>query len=291
VVLFPWLSGVTLLHAEGREGLLDPGLSLDTFSGHGWARRGWSVFWLFLPALALWRRRGWVPVVVFPSLALLILLVSPYDRAHSLSNHYSANVLPPLVLGMVEAVRRRQSGASAAPPARLLALAAVILMTLAAAWAFMGRGALGYRLHPWQTRRVDPGAHQTLQATRQIPRQGILLTLTGKWLAGFCANRADILVDMERAIDRKRIPWDRVDHVFVDLRCAHKLRKTLRNVLRTGEFGVTYFDGRYAVLQRGRPIHLNDRVLLAMDNPARARGRPSASGFPAEAPGTARDDR
>ena len=268
--IYPQINEITLAARRADE------LDMDSMAG-SWSpvdiqRRAEALLWLALPAVPLLLRKRWVPIVVFPSIALLILQASGESRVHGLGVHYPAAVYPLVVLGIVEAfallngtaARPAGSGASAAEgrvgarPAAWLGLTLVAITLFAHFTA--GRFPKEYRMN---ARRLllEPGrsGRNALWAAQQLPKQGVLLT--DKALAGLCGNRFDLLPWLQ---EWRKSP-DRVDLLFIDT-ANHGARAVLEESLARGKFGVTYFDQRYAIAQRGADTGRISEVTMATAN-------------------------
>ena len=255
--LFPLLSGVQLGHRRAR--LLNTDLILNSFRGGGLAARAQVALLLFLPALPLLVRRGGWPILVFPSLALLILQSSPVVYQYALQRHYPAAVVTFMLLGLLHAAARHPRLAAPTAPAAggvgyalyLLALTVVLHI----GWGQMALGGATERFY-YQLNRFG---FQTRLAAGHIPRDGLLLTRNK--LTGFTAHRADLLTD-QTAAGRE----DQADYVF--LPATHLFDEEgapWRERLAEGRLGVTYFDHYYVLMQKGASPTGNADVLAARD--------------------------
>jgi hypothetical protein len=114
--------------------------------------------------------------------------------------------------------------------------------------------------------RPSPAGLRTLRMAARIPRDGVLLTPPE--LAGFTANRRDIITAREWREDRQSF-----DLVFgtVPLLAAGPSEPVLR-LLKTGRLGVREFDGESFILQRRYAARDNPRLLAALKR-AREGGR------------------
>lgn len=256
-VLFPWLAGQTLIERRPfhLSSILDNLANPDSLK-----LRGWALLWVALPVLPVirWSRPAWI----FASVALAVAILSPFPAQHALRYQYSAAILACLSAGLVEAAARLQTRSPR------------VQMAVAAGWLAVGAVSYfagGYLPGGARADRVYRVQHlegpRAVAAARQIPRAGVLMTESS--LAGFCANRYDLLT-WER--------WVPARHVF-DL-CFLRLPDLVgrhggeyRSFLESGEFGTTYFDGTFIVLERGRPPDRNAEVLRALE--AARRGPPS----------------
>jgi uncharacterized membrane protein len=210
--------------------------------------------WLLAPAVVSLRTK-WLAVLVFPSFALLMAFFSPYPAQFTLSVHYPAAALALLIVGMLHSLSdSAASGGLRRPALSLLTAWALIAVTLL---GHVERGFLpggGRSSRHYEHPRLYGLA--TLQAARRIPRQGLLLCTAR--LAGFCANRADLLT-WEYFDPRRHRP----DLVFCKLQDFS--RKEGRTLLEwtTGDFGVRFFDGENVILERGADTAQNAEVVQA----------------------------
>lgn len=188
LVLFPQLNDMHLL--ERRSNYFAPSKVVGTFTAAGFATRAVALAWFFLPAVLIARRRAWLPVLVFPSVALLIPMFSAVPRINSLSVMYSAAPFALLVLALIEVLRLRAASGRLQQPLRpgLLLASATLVAVLAAEFApdsFDRRRDLRH----W---RVNPDGLDVVRVARAVPADGPLYTTRS--LAGLCANRRDLLV-------------------------------------------------------------------------------------------------
>jgi hypothetical protein len=251
------LTGTTLREIPRRGHYFDLDTIVQTFRSRSLLRRGEALFWLFLPAIPL-LRRGWAPVIVFPSLGLLILLLSPEPRIQILNVHYPAAAFTGLVLGMLEALRRHAVPGSPRRQDTHLRLAAfLILVSLAAYGGMAKRLPFGPSTNPVKVRLAtrDFGRHALRVARNEIPRRGLLLTETQ--LVGLCANRADVLVRSRYDGD-----WNRADILFMTIDGFKSGGANARELIASGQYGITYWDGALLVLQRGADTARNREISL-----------------------------
>jgi hypothetical protein len=265
-VLFPLINHQTL--GERREKLISAHRILNSFgNAQALQRRAVALFWLFLPALPLLWRRGWVPILALPSLQLIVLLVSPNKHHHGLGRHYSAAVLTLLVLGLMEAWRRTRRAPP--QPRRVpegLALALFLMAVTLAGYLMMGALPGGDRSDKVFEHSSDLG-HRALDIVPHIPKTGVLIT--DKRLSEFVANRADLLT-----FDTLRGPASRVDLIFAHLTQDRLYgSETLPSVLASGDFGVIHLDRDYILLKRGADTNRNGAAQAAIASAQDAFGK------------------
>ena len=280
--LYPLLTGISLI--DRRAGDLAGGGPLEHLLDVATLRvRLKALFWVALPALPFVRKKGWIPLVLFPSLVLVQAMAGGKEYQYSLALHYAAPVVACLAVALVEAAARRTAvrGAPAAsgPQNPLWTAVALLLVTAASYWA---RGFL-----PGAAQRIScyvrpHGAGlRTLRAARRLPSEGVLICPAQ--LAGFCANRKDIL-DW-RHYDPAR---HQVDLVFSELKYLDHPWMGFRGWLEDGTFGVVFFDGANLILQRGADPAPNRLVFDAMRHVLSGTQFPRTGASNAELPITAR---
>lgn len=251
-LLFPALSGVEL--TERRARILTLHSIVASFDLNGLSLRARVLFLLFLPALP-WLRRGWGPLLLFPLVGLLILQVSPVHYHHGLERHYPAAVFTLLTLGLICA-EARVRGRVGSTPRREQGLALYLLAITVGAHLAAGTLPTGADTRDFYV-RPNPLGRQTALAARHVPKEGVLIT-TAK-LTGYTANRKDLITDETL---KGRDPL--VDAAFFAMKflTSEEGAPWLQRLHR-GEFGVTYFDHYYAVLQRGAATGRNRELLEA----------------------------
>lgn len=244
-VLFPALAGKSL--AARRSGEINPGRFLKSLAPAGLLRRAMAVFWLMLPALPLPRRR-WLPLWLFPSAGLVILLPHWWSMLHAFGQHYSAYVFPLFVVGLLEAIAgdERYRGTDGAAASFRLAgwiMGAVVLahFTVGRFPAEWDRGARRLNL----TR--DPAMRSVLEAARAVPRTGLLAV--DQRLFALVANRADLTTLEGQKYGR---PSEDADAVFL-MRTEKGGEALFQRLTADGAFGVRFADERFAVLVRAAP--------------------------------------
>jgi hypothetical protein len=243
--LFQAVSGLALSTRRDR---LAPSIIVRSLLEHPLRERLVAAFWLVLPIVP-YLRRDWRPLLVIPSVAAAVVLLSPFREQHTLSSHYPAETMSLTAAALVVAVRSAPRPA----PAAAVALAGLTLVAHVAI-GFLpggGRGDLAYR-------QPRPTGVAALRAARRLRQDGLLVT--SEDLAVFAANRADLL------------PWRRYDParhrpdlLFFALPELEGPRQGpfLARALRQGEVGVDYFDGWFAIARRGAPPTGNAAVLAA----------------------------
>ncbi len=259
-ILFPWFNGISIL--ERRKNLLDPDSIRHSLIQRSF-QRFVSTFRLFLPAAPLFflSRRNWIPIVVFPSLPLLLLLASPERHHFNIHRHYSTAIFTCVVLGIIEALRRTTpepapSGAPrslrAAQPWRLAVVLVLLTVISHVAW-----GAI-----PWgvsyagrEFRSASLYIPKMLRVTRNLPKEGVLLT-SGR-LAGYLGNRYSIVT-----FDTIKLHPQAPDYVVFDMKRIKSAM--LLSLLKGREFGVIAFEPPFIVMQRGADPARNVEVLATI---------------------------
>lgn len=302
--LYPLLAGRTLMQRRGRE---TAGLFQKIFSEAGVQRRLWPWIWLLVPVVPFFRKRGWLPLLVFPALVYVQTFFSGDKNQHMLRLHYPAALLACLVPAMIEAIRRRPeasvvseetaSSSSLSPGerggVRGIAVYLLVVTVLSNMWlGFMPGGAIRPTLRDlridtdawsfwaprmatrWEDnfyRRRNLDGMRALRAAKELPKKGTVICY---WkTAGFCANRADFMC--WRKFRPARHSFDIVFSGLGELntesasKAKRRHAKRCRELLQGKEFGVQYFDGHYMILERGYSPARNAEVLVAYERSAR----------------------
>jgi hypothetical protein len=109
--------------------------------------------------------------------------------------------------------------------------------------------------------RTHPDGIGTLRAAQRIPKDGLLLCEDG--LAGFCANRPDILGWHEYLANPE---GPEPDFVFLTLqRFVGRRGPAYEAMLRSGAYGLRDFDGNNLLLERGADTDRNPEALAARE--------------------------
>lgn len=207
-------------------------------------------------------KKGWVPVLLFPAVALLVTIFSPYPAQYTLKYHYPAAPLICVVLGMLQGMSifwHQQPN----HPELSKWFQAIFLITVAVILhVFYGLLPLG-RYNTKDYRHPEIHGLSALCAVSHLPKQGLLLC--DRKIGGMCANRKDMIIWEQY----QRENWE-PDLIFTNLKdAARKHADTLRPALIDGNFGVSFFDGTHIIMARSYPPTENTTVLTAIDNAPR----------------------
>lgn len=254
--LYPWINGTSLFDVRAHEA--SSASILDSFAPDRLAARGWALLWLLLPAagLALWTRRAWLPLLVFPSFALLQALGSGMERQHSLGFHYPAAAFAALACAMALVAAAPFPAARWRIPARHLPRLAAATLLLLTAFAHSQKG---FFLGGLQTQRVyvrfHPQLFPLLRLARETPKAGLLLC--NQNLATYFALRPDLMVN-HYADPARHVP----DLIVTSI---HEIQSPafapIVQSLANGEFGLAATQFPYLLLQRGHPTTNNPALL------------------------------
>ena len=242
--------------------------------------QAWS--WVLLPVLPF-LVRGAVPMAVIPSVAVITNLFSGKSCQFGLLYHYPAVVMATVIVAMIEAARL-QEGASGRLRAGLRAGIPVYLFILTAASYFMKGVLPGSASHAEEYLNVNKaGLHGLWVARHVVPAENVLYA-PHDW-ACFAAGRRDLLT-----LESYRPPSRKVDVVFCRLEELNE--REMISWVKSGEFGVRFFDGKdLVVLQRGSDTSRNAEFLKALATPCIAFAETRAlGGEKAEAQGLRRND-
>jgi uncharacterized membrane protein len=261
--LFPLFTGMSLV--DRRSGDLAGGGPLAHFLNPETLEvRLQALFWVVLPALPFAWKKGWIPLLLFPSLALIQTMGGGKADQYTLSLHYSAPIMACLAVAMVEAVSRgvnarEENGAVGWLKPWLLA-ASLLLITAASyrVWGFLPGSRQRHVAEMGCYVKWSGAGLRSLQAARYIPREGVLVCPTH--MAGFCSNRKDI-TDW-RHFDPAH---QRMDLIFTEAKYLDDRKVGFRRWLEGGQFGLIYFDGSNVILKRGADPAPNHLVMEAYD--------------------------
>ncbi|MFH0879172.1 MAG: DUF2079 domain-containing protein [Lentisphaerota bacterium] len=245
--LFQWINEVPL--TAQRSGLKGSAL-LRQWLSTPWRLRLAPWFWMFLPALPFLRRRGWLPLLLFPSAGLLINSLSPQAPQFTFGVHYSAPVIVLFCIALLHVLSEKVCARACQPTAAALYLCCV----LAVAHVFRGFLPGGGQRLPLYA-RPDPQGLETLAVAQSLPREGLLLC---NWkTAGMCANRADLIT--WKYPDLTKYSPDLILLVRTDMTGEEK--RGIRSFLQSPEYGVIYSDARHLVLSKGASPARNGEML------------------------------
>lgn len=215
-----------------------------------WQGRAQAIAWALLPILPFARRRL-VPFMILVPLPLAANLLSKWPPQYTLGIHYAANVMAALAIAMLESARRDH------PRARPGAgWGTALLLVAATALSFQVRGfLLGARteLGPIYREPRLEGHNLWRFVAPHVPRGGALTS--ERDLQAMLANRRDLVQDRFQNPSSSRVP------VSVAVCRLQRLTDEYADLLRRGEWGVRYYDGRFVVLEQGAPVEKNAELL------------------------------
>jgi hypothetical protein len=250
-VLFPLLGGIRFEEARAQH-VFSPGHYLSLVSPREILQRAAPLLPCVLALAPFTLDGGWRALAWFPLAAVAIAATAAEPNMYLLRYHYPAAIIVLATLGLLEAMivssRASRQGRLDSPGHALALIGATLVWHLAA--GFLPLGGRYDRIYG----NVHPMGEELLDVVREIPKSGVLLCPSE--LAGFCANRAD-LVTWEW-LDEKR---HRPDLVFFRLKEAGRFRSRYRAMLESGEFGVRALDRGYALLERGHSVERNAEVI------------------------------
>lgn len=255
--LYPLLTGMNLL--TRRHADLGTNPFAHFFNKATLDVRLRALLWVVLPALPfVWRKR-WLPLLIFPASALIQAMGGARLQQYSLALHYAAPIMVCLTVALVESVARETSTRTPKPAVgrwRSLLIAAALLLITGASYRWHGFLPFGWQRQLCYQKMSGAGLC-SLRAARYIPREGLLLCPTR--MAGFCANRRDLL-DWHHYDPERYTP----DLVFSELKYLDHKDLGFRNWMEDGRFGLLFFDGTNIILKRGADPEPNHLVLDAM---------------------------
>jgi uncharacterized membrane protein len=253
--LYPWINEVSIFAIRHRE---IPSGATEALGHLDLPTRLTSLAWVLAPTL-LFLRNGWRPLLVIPSMAIVLALGSSYPPQYQLAIHYPAGIMALLAPALIEAAH-----AWRAARARLAAIYLVVVTLAAHAVGGLHAGGPS-RPYSNDYREVGvQGSHALWVARHAVPQDGELAVTCQ--LSGFTGNRLRYGYPGSRQ--------GRPDVAFVPWRDE---RRAWLPGVRDGTWGVSYFDDEYVVARRGFSTDRNIELLsLARLNSVRLAYSPRA---------------
>ncbi len=254
-VLFQWIngSGLTKLRPDIDADEITKSISRTLLS-----KRLFPFLRLTAPAIPF-LRKGWVPICIFPAVALLFTVFSPYPAQYTLKYHYPAAPLILMVVGMLHGIALYWQQQPKHPQWSKWFQAIFLLTVVALLHFFDGLLPLGH----FNTNAYGHSSirgQSALCAVSNLPKQGLLLS--DRRMGGMCANRQDLTI-WEQYGAKDLQP----EVIFTELKdVARKHTKILQSALTNGSFGVSFFDGTHIIMRKGYSTSANKSVLTAVDN-------------------------
>ncbi|MBI1870858.1 MAG: DUF2079 domain-containing protein [Chlamydiae bacterium] len=249
-VLFPWLAGVTYIVRRGNPVDLKYYWAITAMDP--FMIRGKRFIWYFMMSLVFFRKRGWIPILLFPAVGIWVTSTSSDPWIFEQKSHYPAHHIVLFTLALIEAiyVSMRQGNLMKSFNSLRYALF-LILITLA--WhrskGFVYLGGCYDRIYG----NIHPKGQEILEAAQHIPKDGILLC--DPQLAGFCANRASLIV-WEQLEERDYHP----DIIFTRFKGMKGYPEQFKEWIQNGSFGISYFEKGYLIVQKGYSLNRNEEI-------------------------------
>ncbi|MBI1871145.1 MAG: DUF2079 domain-containing protein [Chlamydiae bacterium] len=242
-VLFPFFGGVGFLQRRGKVSDL---IEFQVFKFHWeqWILRLKPLLWWGLSASFFLRKKGWIPLLLFPSSALAISLTSKLPPVYLLKYHYSVGIITCLTMAIIEALTQRLKVEPGSFHGLRYALFLVLVTLL---WhhaaGFLPFGKSNNRIYS----TLHPEGQNILQVVKHIPKEGLLLCQDD--LAGFCANRKELMT--WEYFDSRRY---RPHVILVKLKSLGRYRKEYEALIQSGEFLVKYDHDGFIIWERVSPV-------------------------------------
>ena len=237
--LFQWINGIPLwVRRPGVEG----GQIWKHFRLDILADRLPAFLWVFLPVIP-WLRKHWIPLLVFPSVAFVMILWSPFKAQYHLLYQYPCPLIVMVCMALLHSLSEKQE--EILPRIRFwpeFFSFWFIFITLA------GHTALGYLPFGGRTnedyRKIHHWGLEALRAAQSIPKMGVLTADDD--LASFCSNRQEFLP--MGLMKEKGIP---PDFLFLTLNESHpKNGELLLNLYRSGRFEIRFVREDLVIAKR-----------------------------------------
>ncbi len=244
-ILFPLLGEISYVQRRGQ--VLSLSEILRAFSGSEiWGRVKPLLGYLML-GIFFFRRKGWLPLILFPGISIFCTFTSGYSWISRQESHYPANHIVLFTLALIEAMSLRMDSSSKPLKGKSFwnnAYHAYIIVMVVLIWhvltGFLPLGANHNRIY----RFIYPNGRDAFQAASYLPKKGILLT--EDTLAGFCANRADLMT-WDLMSKKKYEP----DIIFTRLKYVKDHLDEYRCFLKSRKWGVSYNQNGYLILEKG----------------------------------------
>ena len=255
-VLYPWINGEALVGVRASEA--SSASILNSLAFPRLVARLQGVFWLFLPAgfVCIAFRRAWVPLLCFPSFALIQALGSAMERQHSLGFHYPAAAFSAILCAMafaavaLPAVSRWKWGAAGL---QRFAAVGVVAATLGAHFerGFFLEGGASQRVYA----RFHPQFLPLIDLAEELPKEGLLLC--NQNVAPYFSLRSEIMV--LHYYDSAR---HRPEFILTDVHEIQTARfAPIVAAIEAGEFGLYDMRFPYIVLRHGHSVGGNEGLL------------------------------
>ncbi len=249
--LFKWINGIPLHKRR-------PGIKLHTIERKltkiHYLHRLKAFFWIYLPSMPF-LKKAWIPILVFPSAGAIISFFSPYPVQAALLHHYPTPIIITMIIAILHGLVRYNNLKYFTNYKKVFLYSLFLVMVTLISHHFKGF-LPGGRFNSKFYTNINMKGLATLDAIKHIPKKGILLCSAR--LAGFCANRADLMVWHQYKKYKPKI-------IFFQIPEARgRKKKILKRLIMKGKFGVKFFNGNDVILIKDYKTDKNKRVLQAI---------------------------
>ncbi len=212
---------------------------------------------LYIPAIPL-LKKSWVPLLIFPSVSILMAFFSPYPVQANLRYHYPTPIIVCLIIALLHSIIQHTKQGAFKNTVKITLFSVFLITSTLVSHHIMGFIPGGH-IKKYYT-KIDPQGLLTLKAAHSIPQKGVLLCSSK--LASFCANRAD-LIEWSQFYHRKHMP----DIIFFRIPNLNiRRKKIISSFLERGKFGVKYFDGCNGIIVKRYSTKLNQELINLLNH-------------------------
>lgn len=255
--LFPFFSGMAYQSKRGQ--LINPHILKEMVSTLNVVlERVKPLLWYVVAICPFIRKKGWVPLVIFPLVSVIATAISWKPAIYHQESHYPANHVFLFTMALLESIDVSIQRCGKKSYNKIFYAIFLIGLTLvwhrAEGYLFLGR----FDNRIYQSHHLRGLA--ALKAAQLLPKEGLLLCDSS--LVSYCANRSDVTI-WENYKDGKTLP----DLVFGRYKYVKGHLKEYESMIRSGDFGVYYFDKDYFILKRGHSLNRNEETFKEYFSP------------------------
>ncbi|MBI1884629.1 MAG: DUF2079 domain-containing protein [Chlamydiae bacterium] len=251
--LFEWLGGINFFT---RRGPVRDLVEYQFFKPEYLWIRAKPLLWYFASILPFFWRRGSLPLLIIPSAALMQLVSSKIPEVYRVEKHYPVALISCSAVALLEAMVQWVRRGKTAQRGYFFEYA-LFLFAVTLGW-HLDRGFLRWGRYDDRVYRVaHPEGEGILEAAQHIPKKGILLCPSE--LAGFCANRADLM-----CWEVEELSHYQADYIFIREKDIKKYHEQLKKMSEGGKYHILYQDHGCLILERGSTEQGNRETLESL---------------------------